>query len=488
MKNSGSTSRGFVGTLNNVQLSDVLQMCCIGGTSTAIRVTKDGREGTIYLVEGEIVHAEAGDISGEKAFFAIMGWSQGNFESIMGKRPDRTTIASNWQHLIMEACRRQDEDLTTLSQVETVLEEDEDKPASDIEDTRTRVLIVDDSAMMRKALAKIFDEEDFLIVGNAANGMEALDLIPSVQPDVITLDVNMPVMDGISALKRIMLQFPLPAVMVSAMTQDGATITFDALRYGAVDFIPKPSQLDEDDQEKQINLIREKVQLASKVAINSVRYIRTGLQEKQNDQIHSKLENVTCMVAGEGGYGALLKIIPQLTPDLPSAFLVVLYAAPEHVDAFASYLDQHSKITVKRAINGEKLEGGVCYLVSGKEYATIESADNGLSLQVTPSSFPNRRGASDILMISLAEKLGAGALGIVLSGASTDGSDGLSELLHTGGGALIQSPETCLLKEMPEAAIVKCDKALIVADDEMASEIARIIRSRVESDPPSDPS
>jgi len=344
------------------------------------------------------------------------------------------------------------------------------------------VLIVDDSAMMRKALAGIFDDEDFLIVGNAANGVEALDLIPRVHPDVITLDVNMPVMDGISALKRIMIQFPLPTVMVSAMTQDGATITFDALKYGAVDFIPKPSQLAEEDQENQIELIREKVQLASKVAINSVRYIRTGLQEKQTAQIHPNLGSVACMVAGEGGYGALLKIVPQLTPDLPAAFLVVLYAAPEHVDAFARYLDQHSRITVKRAKNGDKLEGGVCYLISGKEYATMEHSDNGLHLHLTPSSFPNRRGAADILMISLAEKFGADALGIVLSGASSDGSDGLNELLHVGGDALIQSPQTCLVKEMPEAAVGKCAKALVVADDQMASEIARIIRGRSEFD------
>jgi len=287
MKNSGATSRGFVGTLNNVQLSDILQMCCIGGTSTAIRVTQDGREGIIYLVEGEIVHAEAGDISGKTAFFTIMGWNQGNFESIMGKRPDRKTIVHNWQHLLLEACRRQDEDSSTHPVEKTAL--DEDKPVSDINDMRTRVLIVDDSAMMRKALAKIFGEEDFLIVGSAANGVEALELIPRVHPDVITLDVNMPVMDGISALKRIMIQFPLPTVMVSAMTQDGATITFDALKYGAVDFIPKPSQLNEEDKEKQISLIREKVQLASKVAINSVRYIRTCLQEKQGIQIHSDL-------------------------------------------------------------------------------------------------------------------------------------------------------------------------------------------------------
>lgn len=479
MENSGATSRGFVGTLNNVQLADVLQMCCIGGTSTAIRVTKNGREGIIYLVEGEIVHAEAADITGENAFFEIMSWSQGNFESLMSKRPDTSTITHNWQHLLMEACRRQDEDSSTQQSAEALV--GNEKHASDGENSPIRVLIVDDSAMMRKALAKIFEGDTFQVVGNAVNGEEALDLIPSVLPDVITMDVNMPVMDGISALKRIMIQFPLPTVMVSSMTQDGATITFDALKYGAVDFIPKPSQLNGEDKEKQNQLIREKVRLASEVAINSVRYIRTGLKEKDDVQVHSSPEHVVCMVAAEGGYGALLKIVPQLTPELSAAFIVVLYGAPEHVDAFARYLDLHSAIKVQRAMSGDRLQGGVCYLVSGKEYGTIESLEDGLRLHLTPSSFPDRRGAADILMISLAEKFGNGALGVVLSGAATDGSDSLGELLHMGGDALVQSPQTCLLKEMVEAAIVKCTSAKVVDDDKIASEIKRIVQARTGS-------
>lgn len=480
MENSGATSRGFVGTLNNVQLADVLQMCCIGGTSTAIRVTKDEREGIIYLVEGEIVHAEAADITGQQAFFEIMSWNQGNFESLMGRRPKTTTIEHNWQHLLMEACRRQDED-SSSSQLTQEPSAESENPALAGDSEPIRVLIVDDSAMMRKALAKIFDGDTFQIVGNAVNGEEALDLIPGVQPDVVTMDVNMPVMDGISALKRIMIQFPLPTVMVSAMTQDGATITFDALKYGAVDFIPKPSQLNGEDKEEQHQLIRQKVRLASEVAINSVRYIRTGLKVKEDVQTHSSPENVVCLVAAEGGYGALLKIVPQLTPELSAAFVVVLYAEPEHVDAFAHYLDLHSQIQVKRAMSGDQLQGGVCYLVSGKEYGTIESLDDGLRLHLTPSSFPERRGAADILMISLAEKFGNGALGVVLSGAATDGSDSLGELLHMGGDALIQSPQTCLLKEMVEAAIAKCAGAKVVDDDKIASEITRIIQSRAET-------
>ncbi|PIE72601.1 MAG: hypothetical protein CSA20_07095 [Deltaproteobacteria bacterium] len=476
MSNSGLINRGFAGTLKNVQLTDILQMSCIGGTSTAILVGKNGLEGIVYLIEGEIVHAEVGDIVGETAFYTIMGWNEGNFEFLMGKMPNKTTITLNWQHLIMEACRRQDEN--ALSQADGEEAVIETSRGEEGDDKRIRVLVVDDSAMMRKALASIFDKEGFLVVGSAANGAEALELIPGTRPDVITMDVNMPVMDGISALKRIMIRFPLPVVMVSAMTQEGAALTFDTLKYGAVDFIPKPSQLDGENREKQNSLIREKVQLAAKVAISSVRYIRTGVIERQGHQTAAQLKFGACMVAGEGGYGALLKIIPHLTPDLPVAFMVVLYAAPEHVDAFTQYLDSHSQIRVLRATDNMTLQGGVCYLVAGVEYATIEPSGDTLSLRLTPSSFPNRRGAGDMLLISMAERLGKNSLGIILSGAFTDGADGVKELVYVGGETLIQSPETCLMREMPKAAMDKCADALVVADNKIGPEIIKVVQAR----------
>ena len=454
-------------------------MWCLGGTSTAIRVTKDGRVGTIYLVKGEIVHAADGDIVGEEAFYKIMGWSRGSFESIVGEMPEKTTIELQWQYLLMEADCRIDEDAGVDGVDEA--EVDEIEEPADHARTRSagkgiRVLIVDDSAMMRKALAAVLDDDDFIVVGNAANGADALELIPQVNPDVITLDVNMPVMDGISALKRIMIQYPIPTLMVSALTLEGATVTFDTLKYGAVDFISKPSHMAAGDREAQLIEIKDKVRLASKVAINTVRYIRAGFKENKASPVDPGLEFVVSMGAGEGGYGSLLKIVPQLTPDLPAAFLVVLYAAPPHVKAFARYLDQHSRISVKRAKDGDQLKGGTCYLTSGEEYATIEMPDGKPTLQISPSSFPARRGSANILMISLAEKMRERALGMILSGASTDGAEGVNEIFHMGGTALIQAPSTCLMKEMPEAALESCANVCVVPDDKLAAEIIRLIR------------
>ncbi len=485
MQKTGSTEQGFAGTLKNVQLADFLQMWCLGGNNTAIRVTKDSRVGTIYLVDGEIVHAKAGDIVGEEAFYTVMRWSSGAFESIVTSLPEESTISQGWQYLLMESSRRIDEDKEAADEAGTKAIElkDSGSPAHDQQaDKPIRVLIVDDSAMMRKALAAALGD-GFIVVGNAANGAEALELVPQVNPDVITMDVNMPVMDGISALKRIMIQYPIPTIMVSAVTQEGATVTFDALKYGAVDFISKPSQMDTGDRDAQISDIRERVRLASRVAINAVRYIRTRSKENTTKLANPGLEFVGAMGAGEGGYGSLLKIIPQLDPELPAAFIVVLYVAPAHVEAFSRYLDQHSRFSVKQAKDGEQLRGGTCYLASGEEYVTIKTVDGKSALQITPSSFPARRGSANMLMISLAEKMGPQAVGMVLSGTSTAGAEGVGEISHMGGTVLIQAPSTCLMHEMPKAALATCVNALEVDDNEMAREINRLVRAQIACDP-----
>ena len=482
IQNRNTTEPGFNATHSNVQLLDILQIMCLDGASKTIRVISGDRAGTICFAHGEIVHAEFNEIVGKAAFFKIMEWSGASFEPIVNSVPDNPTIEDNWQFLLMEACRQADEDTFSANKdaIEVYLsEKGNDLDCDEVTGKPIRVLIVDDSAMMRKALIVALEDNEFIIAGSAANGADALKLIPQIKPDVITMDINMPVMDGISALKRIMILHPIPTVMVSALTQEGAAVTFDALKFGAVDFISKPSQMNNGDIETQVSDIRNKVRLAAKVAINTVRYIRAGVKGNNAGRLgNAGLKFVASVGVGEGGYGVLLKIIPQLSPDLPVAFVVVLYAAPAHVDAFVRYLGDHSRIAVERAKDGAHLQGGACYLASGQEYVTIGMIEGQPTLQVTPSSFPGRRGSTDILMISLAEKMGKRALGIVLSGASVDGAEGMKEIFHGGGTTLIQEPGSCFIKEMAEAALAYCEDAIVVADDKMAAELTRLIRAK----------
>ena len=340
-----------------------------------------------------------------------------------------------------------------------------------------RLLIVDDSKVMRDAIADMFSYgSNIQVVGQAANGEEAIEAIELTQPDVITLDVAMPVMDGITALKHIMIKNPIPTVMLSSLTLEGARVAFDALRYGAVDFIAKPSALHDTDLSEQEADIRSKIEYASDVEVDAIKYIRSEHHNliQDYDFTNSKPEKVVAIGTAEGGYGALLKIIPHLTADIPFSYLVTMYTIREHVDAFASYLNNISAIHVKRAAHDEVLRPGVVYLNSGLDYTTVHEQADELTLHVSPAPFASRKGAIDMLMFSAAGVVKENAIGIVLSGTGVDGSEGLEEVARMGGVAIAQDQMTSLCKTMPGTASERAKNSLSVADKDIAETIYNI--------------
>ncbi len=336
-----------------------------------------------------------------------------------------------------------------------------------------RLLVVDDSRLIRAAVRRLFEiDGQVQVVGEAANGREALDLLPSLKPDVITLDINMPVMDGLSTLKHIMIKHPTPTVMFSALTREGATETFDALRFGAIDFMLKPSQSKGDDVAEQERLILQKVKIAAGVEIGAIRMLRTSHQKKQENPARSiDAEGIVVLGASEGGYGTLLKIIPQLPPDLPVAYMVILYAAPAHVAAFADYLNANSAIAVQRAIDSQPIQGGTCYLAAGSEYASLHLTGGRMTMQVNPSPFPERRGAINMLMLSVSEIMQNQTIGVVLSGKGNDGAEGSAEVRRVGGTVIMQDPRTCLFQEMVQASLRTGNADHICSDQDIASAI-----------------
>lgn len=336
-----------------------------------------------------------------------------------------------------------------------------------------KVLIVDDSKMMRRVIGKIFEPVDQIqIVGEAQNGKEALELIPQLNPDVVTLDINMPVMDGLTALKHIMIKYPRPTVMVSTLTQEGASVTFDALKYGAVDFIHKPSNQQPNTLEEQCETIVKKIMLASKVEIGAFRYLRTGSKsEKREADKETPCRFICALGSSEGGYGSLLKIIPRLHADLQAAFIVIIYDASRHVDAFARYLDEQSDLNVKRAMDGESVDAGFCYLVSGKQYVTLHSFYGEYSLAINAAPFTTGKGGINMVMSSLAEVMKDQAVGVILSGSGDDGVDGLNQITNGHGTGIVQDPKSCLYKELPTMAVETCRNVLIIPDTEIAAEL-----------------
>ena len=337
----------------------------------------------------------------------------------------------------------------------------------------TRVIIVDDSKLIRRAVRKLLESEpDISVVGEAENGAQALDLVSKLKPDVITLDVNMPVMDGLSTIKHLMIKSPLPTLMLSTLTDGGAKVTFDALRYGATDFMLKPCRLETKSVDEQQNEIVQRVKNASNVNMGSIRYVKIPKHDKSRASPSPQpCKFVVGIGASEGGYRPLLNMIPALDPGKPVAYIVVFYTGSRHLDAFKNYLSDCSGVRVVRAKNGMPLNGGTCYLLNGDEYVTLGRNNDLASFCIHPNPFPGQRGSINMMMFSVAEVYKTNAAGIILSGAGEDGSEGLREIKRHGGNIFVQEPDTCLYKEMPLSAIQNCDNENIVSDMQIASKI-----------------
>lgn len=346
-------------------------------------------------------------------------------------------------------------------------------------DKALRILVVDDSRLIRKALREMIESDSGKeVIGEAENGKIALELLKTLDPDVITLDINMPVMDGLTTLKHIMINCPRPTVMISALTQEGSLETFESLKYGAIDFLPKPKQIKGADiKDQKLEIIR-KLEMAACVQMESVRYLRRPSQNKAADAIHSPpCEYVVAIGVAEGGYGALLNFIPRLRPDLPATYIAVMHQAPEHINAFARYLDQCSRLTVKRAMSGNNLKAGTCYLAASTEMFGIEKNGSNFCLNST-SSESIAKGAIDRLMGSVSETMAENSAGIILTGAGHDGLEGLGEIINKGGTVFVQDPKSCLFKETPIAAAEKYSVDYLVSDKQMAGAISSFLISR----------
>ncbi|GAB6907510.1 chemotaxis response regulator protein-glutamate methylesterase [Desulfosarcina cetonica] len=334
------------------------------------------------------------------------------------------------------------------------------------------ILIVDDSTVLRKVLKEIFSaDEQLKVVGEAQNGLQALELLPQLKPDVVTLDVNMPVMDGLTAIKHIMIKCPTPVVMFSTLTGQGSQETFEALRYGAVDFLQKPSSLLTEDLKSQHDLIISRVKNAARAGIDTIRYLRLAQQDQRPMPANgATCQHVFAIGSNYGSYGALLGLVPELDPQTPAAYVAVLYATPLHVEAFVHYLDKYSPIRVNRATDGQILHGGVCYLTSVFERTTIQSTADGLRMLVLPNSSAADQ-ASDQLMTSLAMAMGERSTGILLSGIGDDGVDGSGQILSAGGRVILQDPKTCLCSETATRAARKYDLPTVLPGARMADTI-----------------
>ena len=316
---------------------------------------------------------------------------------------------------------------------------------------KVRVLVADDSAFMRKVLSEILESDpQITVVARARDGLDALEKIEQFAPDVITLDLNMPVMDGVEVLKRIMENQPRPVVVVSSLTQEEAPITMQVLDLGAVDYIPKPSGTISLDIKKISQEIIAKVKVAA--GIDPKRIIRP---RPRRDFAHKAEEpnRPTLAVAvgvSTGGPRTLLDIFEQVPPDPETVYLVAQHMPPQFTPSLAERLDRYTPIPFCQAQNGQPLRGGRGYLAPGGWHMTVT---DDLRIRLSKKPFNALfKPSVDVLFSSVKEVFGDRTIGILLTGIGSDGARGLLEIKEAGGITIAESEETAVVYGMPLAA------------------------------------
>jgi two-component system chemotaxis response regulator CheB len=431
------------------------------------------KQGELYFDNGMLVNASCDNKQGMDAALEIFDWPPLGFTEEPAESGGERLITRKGLETILITSRLKKE--AAGSPISDVM-----GPSCPIEASKQKInlFIVDDSRMMRKVIANIFKGNPVVeVVGEAENGEEALQIIPQLKPDVVTLDVEMPVMDGLTTIKHLMIQAPTPTVMLSSMTVEGAEVTFDALKYGAVDFVAKPSNTGNADLEEQTSEIERKVRLAAEVELEAVKYVRAVSQEKKDALALAgeQCQGLVALGAAEGGYGSFLKILPHLSAKFPVAYLVVFYVSSRHLDSFVTYINKLSPLIIRRAENNARVEAGVCYFASGDEYLTVHGQEGGMVLHLSPAPFATRRGSIDMLFYSVAERVKEKSIAVVLSGMGEDGGEGLEEVLRVGGTGMIQDPAGSLYREMPSAVAARCPDAELVPDTGIPKSIEKVL-------------
>ncbi len=327
--------------------------------------------------------------------------------------------------------------------------------------TRPGVLVVDDSAFMRKLVSEVVESTgEFRVLGTARDGQDALRQVASLDPDLVTLDVDMPGLDGLAALEYIMRDHPRPVVMLSAgSTEGGADATLRALERGAVDFVRKPSGAISLD----LDLVREQLlqalRGASGVRVATHPVLASGHlpAPPRPAPLHVPLagapSRVVCIAASTGGPAALAQILPALPAWPDTAVLIVQHMPAGFTASFARRLDAASALTVHEAVDGEPLRAGHAYVAPGGRHLRVQGSLDlpRLALGDDPPQW-GVRPAADPLFASAARLFGANAVGVVLTGMGRDGADGLLAMRHAGGRAVVQDVATSVVPGMPEAA------------------------------------
>ena len=345
---------------------------------------------------------------------------------------------------------------------------------------KPRVLVVDDSAFMRRMTSQIIDDSnEFTVVGTARNGYDALKQVHELDPDIVTLDVDMPELDGISTLGYIMSETPRACVMLSAgTTRSGHEATLRALELGAVDFVLKPSGSISLDIAIVGTRLLEALRAASAANLAGLRMLPRAKVESAPSAStgDGRATNAVVIASSTGGPRALAAIVPSLSHSLPAAVLIVQHMPAGFTRSLAQRLDTMSPLRITEAEDGESIVHGRAYLAPGGRHMTIRQTDEGprIALDDAPPLW-GVRPAADFLFRSAADVFGASTLAVVLTGMGRDGAEGTRLVRAAGGKALLQDRQTATIFGMPQVALQHAGADRVAPLGEIGASIAELV-------------
>ncbi len=344
---------------------------------------------------------------------------------------------------------------------------------------KIRVVVVDDSALVRGLLSEIINrQKDMECVGTANDPLIAREMIRDLDPDVITLDIEMPKMDGLDFLARLMRLRPMPVVMISTLTERGAEVTMRALELGAVDFVSKPRIGLTDGINELSGQIVEKIRIAASAHIRrSVAQVAEKPVIKKESAASARVstEKLVCIGASTGGTEAIKEILTFLPADAPG-IVITQHMPPGFTTSFAARLNSLCKITVQEAANGVRILPGHAYIAPGGKHLRVDRSGANYVCVVEDGELVNRHKPSvEVLFRSVAKVVGKNAFGIMLTGMGNDGAKAMKEMKDAGSYNLVQDEASCIVFGMPREAI-QCGAA-----DEVLplSDIAPALLSRL---------
>lgn len=333
-----------------------------------------------------------------------------------------------------------------------------------------RTLVVDDAPLMRRAIQHILKKQDSIeIVGTAANGRECLEKIPLLKPDVVTLDIDMPVMNGITTIKNIMVRHQIPIVIISSLVQDGY-FAFESLRLGVVDFVPKPSRAGGDNWAEEEALVRARVKVASGMQVNRMRRVRRQKKSKKPCTASTAAAPIVVMGTNLAGPNTIMHIVTQLPLDFRGTVVAIQEIHPRILVPFCDYFNEISPLEVVPIKGSCRLNPGKIYVGSTCSGIQIDQSGGPSTSLVVRTGGPPKY-PIDILFKSAAHHGGQGVCGILLTGIGTDGAEGMNDIRKNGGLTIAQLQDCCVYPNLVEHAIERNVVDVVMSNPGIASRL-----------------